>query len=190
MNPFQHPIFKIESLIGKQTLDIGCGRNKLPGSIGVDYLLLPGVDCVADLNVSLPFKNEQLDAVYSSSVLEHISNLPKLIEEIHRILKPGGLMIAHVPYFRSSWAAIDPTHVHQFTLNSMNYFVDGTYENHGYRFSDICFSSIEYFIDYNRSPGIFRFIFSYLARRWPHKYENSFLSFLYPFQSICYVLKK
>jgi hypothetical protein len=34
------------------TLDVGCGRHKLPNSIGIDMLKLDGVDVVHDLNSS------------------------------------------------------------------------------------------------------------------------------------------
>ena len=35
-------------------LDLGCGRNKLQGAFGVDFVELPGVDFVWDLNKELP----------------------------------------------------------------------------------------------------------------------------------------
>lgn len=187
---FQHPAFNEESLAGKPILDVGCGRHKLTGAVGVDYLELPGVDCVADLNHRLPFDDEQFDVVYSNQVLEHIPNLIGLIEETHRVLRPGGLMVAHVPYFRSSWAAIDPTHVRQFTLNSLHYFVRGTYEHENFRFTEKSFSHIKCYLDGNYPPGPFRFLFSSLALRWPYRFENSALSFCYPFQSLTFVLTK
>lgn len=187
---FQHSTFNEANLAGKQVLDIGCGRHKLPGAVGVDYLELPGVDVVTDLNQRLPFDNEQFDVVYSNQVLEHIPNLIGLIEETHRLLRPNGIMVAHVPYFRSSWAAIDPTHIRQFTLNSLHYFVKGTYEHENYRFSDTRFSHIQCYLDGNYPPGPLRFLFASLAQRWPYRFENSVLSFLYPFQSLTFVLTK
>lgn len=190
MKLFKHPTFDPASLVGKRVLDIGCGRHKFPGAIGVDSLALPGVDCVVDLNKRLPFNDEQFEVVYSNQVLEHIPNLIGLVEEIHRLLCPGGMMIAHVPYFRSSWAAIDPTHLRQFTLNSLHYFVRGTYEYNNYRFCETSFSRIRCFLDVNYPAGLARFLFTTLARRWPYRFENSVLSFLYPFQSLTFVLNK
>lgn len=175
---------------GKRILDIGCGRNKLQGSIGLDQVALPGVDVVADLNKRLPFAHEAFEVVYSDQVLEHIPKIVGLIEEIHRILIPGGIMVAHVPYFRSSWAAIDPTHIRQFTLNSLDYFVRGTYAYEGYRFSDTNYSRAERYLDVNYPPSLLRFMFTEVARRWPNRFENSALSFLYPFESLTFVLTK
>ncbi len=177
-------------LAGRRILDIGCGRNKLSGSTGVDFLDLPGVDVVSDLNRPLPFQNGEFDVVYSNQVLEHIPNMLGLMEEIHRLLRPGGLMVAHVPYFRSSWSAIDPTHIRQFCLQSLNYFAAGTYENENYRFSEKSFSSLEVYLDDNYPAGPVRWLFTNLARRWPGRFENSFLSFLYPFQTLSFVLTK
>ncbi len=45
-----------------------------------------------------------------------------MMEEIHRICKKGGVVKIMVPYFRSAWASIDPTHKHYFTANSFSYF--------------------------------------------------------------------
>lgn len=41
----------------------------------------------------LPFQDNEVDAVYCISVLEHIPNPAKTVSEIARILKPGGLLI-------------------------------------------------------------------------------------------------
>lgn len=187
---FQHAVFDTGVFSGKRVLDIGCGRNKLPGSVGVDQFLLPGVDVVADLSERLPFENGEFDVVHSNQVLEHIPNMIGLIGEIHRVLKPGGTMFARVPYFRSSWAAIDPTHIRNFCLPSLNYFVRGTYEYENYRFSDQAFSRLEIYLDDDQPRGPFRKLFTCLARRWPYRFENSALSFLYPFQSLTFVLTK
>jgi len=176
--------------VGKSVLDIGCGRKKLPGAVGLDQARLPEVDVVANLNETLPFQNNQFDAVHADQVLEHVKNLVGLVYEVYRILKPGGIFLAHVPYFRSSWAHIDPTHVRCFTINSMDYFVKGTYCYEGYRFRDEAFSRIEVFIDTDYCSTLPRRLFSSLALRYPFRFENSFLSSLYPFEQISFLLTK
>jgi SAM-dependent methyltransferase len=186
----QHRIFNTDRLAGKRILDIGCGRHKLAGSVGLDHLAFPGVDVVSDLNHCLPFADDTFEVVHSNQVLEHIPNIIGLIHEIHRVVVPGGIVVAHVPYFRSSWAAIDPTHVRQFTLNSLDYFVRGTYFFEGYRFSDTSFSRVERFLDGTDPPSLFRLVFTELARKWPSRFENSVLSFIYPFQLLTLVLTK
>lgn len=47
---------------------------------------------------SLPLKENEFDIVLCYHVLEHIPNDKKAMQEIFRILKPGGLLIAQVPF--------------------------------------------------------------------------------------------
>ena len=185
-----HRIFDEGELAGKRILDVGCGRSKFPGAVGLDFLPLEGVDVVSDLNKRLPFEDGEFEVVYANQVFEHIPNLIGLVEEIHRILAPGGILVAHVPYFRSSWAAVDPTHVRQFSINSMDYFSEGNYYHDQYRFSEVSFRSIEKYLDGNYPRSLFRWIFTRMALRWPGRYENTVLSFLYPFQTLTFVLRK
>ena len=50
----------------------------------------------------LPFKDASFDIVLSFGVLEHVPNDLKSLEEIHRILKPSGLMFCFfLPYYIS-----------------------------------------------------------------------------------------
>jgi SAM-dependent methyltransferase len=51
--------------------------------------------------VNLPFANESIDVIFSSNVLEHVSALPELLEEMKRVLKPNGLAVHVVP--TASW---------------------------------------------------------------------------------------
>jgi SAM-dependent methyltransferase len=175
---------------GKNILDIGCGRNKIPESVGLDHIQLPGVDIVANLNEPLPLEDESFDIVHADQVLEHISNLIGLIYEIHRILKPGGILIAHVPYFRSSWAHIDPTHVRSFTIQSMNFYVKGNHQYDVYRFDERAFSNLDIFIEGRFPSTPLRSLTSSLALRNPGGFENSWLSNAFPFSEISYILTK
>ncbi len=174
----------------KKILDIGCGRKKLPGAIGLDRVALPGVDVVGDLNHRLPFADNEFEAVHANQVLEHVDNIVELIYEVHRILKPGGIFIIHAPYFRSSWAHIDPTHIRSFTVNSMDYFVNGTFCYENYKFRGEAFSKVEVFFDTEYKSTITRRFFSSKALNNPAKFENSIWSFLFPFEQISYLLTK
>lgn len=40
---------------------------------------------------TLPFENEHFDGVVSSDVLEHLEDVPTCLQEIFRVLKPGGV---------------------------------------------------------------------------------------------------
>jgi SAM-dependent methyltransferase len=175
---------------GKLVLDIGCGRTKLEGSVGLDQFKHEGVDIVANLEEPLPIADGEYDMVFANQVLEHVGDLTSLLSEIHRILKPGGQLLAHVPYFRSSWAHIDPTHVRSYTLDSLDYYVEGTWLYNEYRFMDESFSSIEKFLDTEYKSTLGRRVMSSLAIKNSFKFENSFLSFLYPFEQLSFLLTK
>ncbi len=186
----KHKKFDSGILSGKKILDIGCGRSKLSGATGLDSRPFAGVDIVSDLNQKLPLESESYDVIHANQVLEHVENLIGLMYEIHRVLRKGGVLVAHTPYFRSSWAHIDPTHIRSFTINSLDYFVKGTYCYENYRFAEDCFSKQEVYIDTDYRSSLLRGVFSNLALRWPFRYENSILSFVYPFEQITYVLTK
>jgi SAM-dependent methyltransferase len=145
---------------------------------------------VADLDGGLPFPSESFDAVSANQVLEHVRDLIALVGEVHRVLRPGGVLVAHVPYFRSAWAHIDPTHVRSFTIRSMDYFVAGTEIHRDYRFGERAFSRVKVILDNDFRPRVVRTLFASLALRYPVRFENSFLSSLFVFQQLTYVLEK
>jgi len=109
----------------KKVLDLGCGNNKVNGSIGLNDIKLPGVDVVHNLNTfPYPFKDNEFDKIYANMVLEHLDDLMKTMNEIHRILKLGGYLHIKVPYYTSMDAFTDPTHKNFFSEKSFLYFTD------------------------------------------------------------------
>jgi len=69
------------------------------------------------------------------NVLEHLHDTVKVMEEIHRILAPGGTVLIKVPYYNSIGAASDPTHCRQFSECTMDYFTaDGETELSAYNY--------------------------------------------------------
>lgn len=55
-------------------------------------------DITADLNESLPIASEVADAVILLSVMEHLREPQKMLREVYRILKPGGVLLLQVPW--------------------------------------------------------------------------------------------
>ena len=105
-------------------LNLGCGNKKKDDEIGVDIAPTPVVDVIADLNrYPLPFHDSSVDTVRSSHCFEHLDNLIALMEDIHRILRPGGTLEFTVPHVSNIEYFRDPTHKHPFTLGTMDYFV-------------------------------------------------------------------
>jgi SAM-dependent methyltransferase len=53
-----------------------------------------GIDArQADLNDPFPFPDEAFDVVHANQVIEHITDTDHFIEEIRRVLKPGGYAV-------------------------------------------------------------------------------------------------
>jgi len=104
-------------------LDLGCGRAKQLGYVGLDRRILPGVDVVANLEAPLPFGDNTLGAVYSNNVLEHLDNFELLMAELHRTVMPGGEIHLLVPHFSSPLSFSDFTHRRFFGYYTFDYFV-------------------------------------------------------------------
>lgn len=171
-------------------LEIGCGANKTEGFIGLDQKATPAVNISANLEFNLPFRDGSFNAIVANQVVEHIKNFTQLMAEMHRVLMCNGTLIMHVPYFRSSWSAIDPTHVRSFTLLSVDYWLIDSSLHENYKFDECSFFKIEKFLDVDYPKNPIRWVLSKIALRFPHIYENSVLSFFFPFQQLTFVCTK
>lgn len=104
-------------------LDLGCGRRKKQGFKGVDKFSIVEPDILCDVETErLPFDDSEVSEIYSSHVFEHIRDTQSVMNECHRVLKPGGLLTIRVPYWTSEGAFRDPTHVRFFTEKSFDYW--------------------------------------------------------------------
>ncbi len=121
----------LEQALGNQpvVLELGCGRRKRAGAIGVDRIDLPEVDIVADVEEGLGFLPDGcVDEIHARSVFEHVQNFEGLMGEIVRVLKKGGKVFVFVPHFSNPYYYSDPTHKRSFGLYSFYYFVDSRHQ--------------------------------------------------------------
>ncbi|MDI6779538.1 MAG: methyltransferase domain-containing protein [Bacteroidota bacterium] len=105
-------------------LDIGCSNSPLVGllpnkskfAIGIDTDLDaiksisgndPQINLIQAKAESLPVRNEVADVVLLLDVLEHTDDERMVISEIHRVLKPNGLLIMSIPY-KGLFSFLDP----------------------------------------------------------------------------------
>jgi SAM-dependent methyltransferase len=86
----------------------------------VDIKPEDGLDCVADLQ-SLPFKQDKLDTVFCSQVLEHTQNPYAVLKEFYRILKTDGNLILSVPHL-SCYHEL-PNDYYRFTSNGISFLL-------------------------------------------------------------------
>jgi SAM-dependent methyltransferase len=100
-------------LQNKKVLEVGSGRGYLQ-DIVVDYTgldLSPAVapnyhkPFVVGSATAMPFSDSSFDAAWTVWVLEHISTPQKALEEMRRVVKPGGVMLLIVAWNCQPWFA-------------------------------------------------------------------------------------
>ncbi len=176
----------------KKIADIGCGINKVPGSVGIDSFDSPGVDVVCDLQkFPWPFNDNEFDEVIANHFLEHCFDIIPVISEMHRITKKyTGKIRIRSPHY-SSWNFYgDLTHKTPFSLRSFDHF---TYEDStGYNY----YSPVKFKIEFKKilfaPPGsklnFWKFFgIQFLANRFPKIYERIF-AFILPCTEVQFIL--
>lgn len=80
-------------------LNLGCGPYPQTGYINIDINIRHKPDVLRDVRKGLPFDTNSIDVVMANHFLEHLyrEELLDLIEEIYRVLIPGGIFSFLVP---------------------------------------------------------------------------------------------
>ena len=99
---------------GRDLLEIGCGTGMIlkelapvaRNAIGIDIspgmlaqAQARGLDVVVGSATDLPFQNESFDFICSFKVLAHIEDIQKVMQEVARVLRPGG--VAALEFYNS-----------------------------------------------------------------------------------------
>jgi methionine biosynthesis protein MetW len=105
----------LEEFRGGQILDIGCGDGYITDVIGKAVgAEMHGIDIgeapirmavsrgikVKNMNIDgkrLPYKDNSFDAVFCGDIIEHVFDTEMLLENVHRILRPGGAVVLTTP---------------------------------------------------------------------------------------------
>jgi SAM-dependent methyltransferase len=112
-----------QSNLSGPILDIGSGPVKNGNTKGLsekiferrkamDYKKYPGVEIVGSVE-NIPLESNSTAGVLFQGVIEHIDNPKKAIEEISRILKPGGYVYVEAPFLQHFH--YDPVDHYRFT---------------------------------------------------------------------------
>lgn len=168
-------------------IDLGCGLSKRDSeSIGVDWVKLPGVDVLADINKILPFEENEIDEVYSRHTFEHVDDIFFVMNEVYRIIKPEGKVIIKVPHFSCPTAYSDLTHKRFFGIYSFQCF-DPKSAKHNYSEvgqSKFKLESARLSFHYGPLSKLFECFFN----KFQAKYERYFC-YIFPAYDIKFILR-
>jgi predicted SAM-dependent methyltransferase len=109
-----------------RSIDIGSGSSPRPGYDGIDFIPMPGVSIVRDVERhGLPFADSTIERVNSAHFLEHVGDLVFVMNEIHRVCCHDAIVDISVPSLLGPYAAADPTHRRLFNARTFSYFERG-----------------------------------------------------------------
>ncbi len=98
--------------------------------------------CLTADGTALPIKNEAYESCLCSETIEHIEDDGKVIQEIYRVLKPGGYLLLTVPcllnlngfqdrirqYFKKKSWIVHPSHLREYNYFSVKKLIAGFFE--------------------------------------------------------------
>lgn len=161
-----------------RVLDVGCGSAKLAGAVGLDISSDTDADVVHDLDVfPYPFDDDSFDQVLMQDVLEHLREPIKVIDELHRICRPGARIHLRTPHFSSLLAYSDPTHRHYFSAEAIRTLAAPRFAHYTAVRLRIVHVTIDLWFPF-RALGI-----GWLANRFPMAYE-AYFAFRFPAMNI------
>lgn len=114
-------------------LDLGCGRGSFGRDAGKTQVVGIDVDrgaldvakareevLLADLEARrLPFQSQAFDGFVAKDILEHLERPTPVVEELWRVLEPGGRGVISVPMAKPQAVWGDYTHVRGFTRDAV-----------------------------------------------------------------------
>lgn len=108
----------------RYVLDVGSGRSPykhlFPNSISLDSHPESGADIIGDA-LQLPVGDAQFEQVNCFELLEHVTDPQKCVDEIYRVLKPGGTLLLSTRFNFSVHHA--PHDYYRFTRYGLKYLL-------------------------------------------------------------------
>lgn len=108
----------VERFPGGNILDDGAGGRIAPGTISLEYEAYCGGTLLAD-GLALPFRDNVFDAILSQAVIEHVKEPQTYVDEVYRVLKPGGVFYVEVAFMQP--IHYEPMHYFNVTPFGLDY---------------------------------------------------------------------
>ena len=93
---------------GLLALDLGAAHGRPDGYLGIDQQDELGIGIVATLPQPLDLPDSSVGVIRAFDFLEHVADKVALINELHRLLAPGGLLLSTTPSTDGRGAFQDP----------------------------------------------------------------------------------
>ena len=174
----------------KKILDIGCGKKKISGAIGIDFNSGLDADVVHDLNAfPYPFEDGEFDEVHILGTLFLLDDPVKVMEEVYRVCKMDAHVVVLQPYFRSVWNYVDPWVKNFGTVHSFAFYDPDDAICKRYEYSSARFKTMKIIFNDGLPSRVLKRLVIAFANRFPRKYEL-YLSHLFPLDTIEFTLRK
>jgi SAM-dependent methyltransferase len=114
-----------------RVLNLGCGNRKFEFAeanraaevVGVDSSTNSQADIVHDLDrIPYPVESDSFDLIIMRDVIEHLDDLPAVMNEVYRIVRDGGIVRIQTPHYSSWYLYNDPTHKRFLGIFALDYF--------------------------------------------------------------------
>lgn len=133
----------LDAQAGERILDLGCGDGQLSARLAAGGARVTGVDASAEMTAAarargitaehgaaerLPFADASFDAVFSNAVLHWVRDQDAMMDEVRRVLRPGGRFVAemgghgNVAAIRVALIAVLERHGHGGLEDEVNYY--------------------------------------------------------------------
>jgi len=121
-------ILKTVPYVKGRLLDIGCGEKPYLDIFSPHTVSYTGIDIPQSLHKKdavdifanahhLPFKKDTFDTVLCLEILEHVKQPLEVLKEIHRVLKPGCVLVLSAP--QNYWLHNDPEDLYRFSQQGL-----------------------------------------------------------------------
>lgn len=136
-------------------LNLGCGKVKMEGFTGVDRRKFEGVDVVHDLMSPWPWKDDSVEEVHASHIIEHFTGKQRvwIMNEMCRVMVKGGKAAVITPYWCSNRAYGDFTHQWPPVSEMFFYYLNREWRKANAPDNDIEFNPEGYTCDFDWTYG-------------------------------------